>query len=72
LLTTENNNNKTRAEKRGKRMNGVIEVKSMHREREKKRKKGRQKMRKTIHRVTASTVTEGWRPMASTIFNKNK
>ncbi len=53
-------------------MNGVIEVKSMHREREKKRKKGRQKMRKTIHRVTASTVTEGWRPMASTIFNKNK
>jgi hypothetical protein len=36
-------------------MNRAIEVKSMHRERE--RKKERQKMRKTIHQVTASTVT---------------
>jgi hypothetical protein len=38
LLTTENNKKKKRAQKsEGKRMNRVIEVKSMHREREKER-----------------------------------
>jgi hypothetical protein len=60
LLTTENNNNNNAHRKtREKRMNRVIEVKSMHRERKRKRKKRRQKMRKTIHQVTASTVTGG-------------
>jgi hypothetical protein len=35
---TENNNNQTRTEKRGKRMKRVLEVKSMHREKERETK----------------------------------
>jgi hypothetical protein len=40
LLTTENNKKKKRAQKsEGKRMNRVIEVKSMHREREREKER---------------------------------